>query len=317
MHDCPVLLIRYSDIQWPSVCLTSLSLSTKLTGDKKQHEMRLRLKADLEATASKSIGFINRNLKPIFPLAVKKIKKIKPPQEEMSRREPIPVQDIASALMKLGEVCSQEMEHLKSEDSLQPLDSDKEASESGETSDYVSKNENESCASSILAMMSHREKDGSIMVKMQLEERASSDSLAPPSFALPAADVEGCRDLLPPDFQRETQMEFVSYSKTSVDQQAEIGTVKASIHQAIRDDANIGTEQSRTVTPPSLDGKQLLSGWTYYPVPVPKYAFQAGVSWKLRLIPANGREGASIGFDPRTGFPGTDGNASQMQTYQV
>lgn len=319
---CPVPLNRYSPIKWPSAGLTYPSLSTKLTGDKKQHEMRLRLKADRdeakEARSSNTIAISAKSPKPIVSKetsAVKKIKKIKPPKKDFAKKEPM--QDFASALMKLGEICSQEMEQLKSGDSQRSSDSDNEASQSSETSNYVSNNENETCASSILAMMSHRKRNGSSKAKMQQEEKASQDCSPRPSFELSKSDGESCHAQLPRGFDPEKQMEFMSNSKISVAQQAELGTLKASIHQAIRDDAMMLAEQSRAVTPPSLDDKQLQSGWTYYPLAIPNYALQGGGAWKLRLVPANGQTGGSIVFDPRTGFPGTAGNASNMQTYHV
>lgn len=270
--------------------------------DKKQHEMRLRQKAlkdeAKERSSVHSVSSANVAIakKPTCSHDGPAVKKAKPLKNAGTTKESN--LEFASALMKLGEICSHEMEQLKTEGSQRSSDSESDSASQASERNEVIGNTDETCASSILAMMGHRKRNGNkdgnkvLVQKMkavhEVTARSSQDWVNKDY-------MEGIvRGQLGPGFDLEHAM---NSSSNSVAQNDQLGVLTASNHQLLQHEtslARMSAEQSRAVTPPSLEGKQLLSGWTYYPLAIPNYALQQGGAWKLRLVQVTGTEGINL-----------------------
>ena len=282
-----------------------------MTGDKKQHEMRLRLKAlrydELERRCS-AINLIKIAKEVVIKenSAKKKPRKIKPTKKVLAEKDAIT--DFASALMKLGEICSHEMEQLKTDEGQGSSDSENDMSSNSEPAEKLVKAD-ETCASSILAMMSHRSREGkkSGSKVLRQSEASTTQESSPLSYGKSNNECVSIEQAqLPPGFAPDF-LGCVSSSNIAVDQQGQQhGALKVSIPQDFHDEPV--TEQSRAVTPPALLGEtQMQKGWTYYPLAIPNYALQGGGAWELQLVPVNGQ----------TGSCGVAVNVNYMQQHNI
>ena len=269
---------------------------TTITGDKKQHEMRLRLKAlryeELERRCS-AINLIKiaKSIVTKENTAIKKPKKVKAPRKKPA--EKVSVTASSSALMKLGEICSHEMEQLKPEEGQGSSGCENEMSSNIEPAEKLYK-EDETCASSILAMMSHRSQEGrkSGSNVLRQSEGSTTQESGPLSFGISSDECVSFQQAqLPPGFVPDFPGCVSSSQKAVTEQGQQLGALKSSIHHDFRDEPM--TEPSRAVTPPVLPGEtQMQTGWTYYPLAIPNYALQGGGAWELKLVPVNGQTGS-------------------------